>query len=196
MILYKKDDISISLIENDDIEEVIKLFNSFSFNVTLDTGLRPTSYEFRRIIEENIERDKKIDTVLVLKLNGMVIGYLSCFVDYSRIVLGHIAVNQDFQHQGYGRLLTLVALHLASLSDRDVSCTCYYPNKYLSELGFKTRDGVFYLFKDRAQAPNDMQDIFISLEDYEMKKRFEMEKEVEDFSKFLDSGIGLMLKNL
>lgn len=197
MLLYKKDNISISLIEESDIEEVLKLFSENTFNVTPDTGMKPTSYQFEEVIRENMNKEtKKKETVLVLKSDDAVIGYLSCFIDYSRLTLGHIAVNEAYQHRGYGRLLTITAMHLASLSNRDVDCICYHRNKYLKSLGFETEDDIFYIFRGRLDVKIGTPDIFMSIEEYKEMKKRENEREVEDYSKFLDSDIGKMLLNL
>jgi len=183
MQLYQKDDLEVSLIEESDIEEVIKLFDSFDYIVTHDKEDKPASSSFKNIIIENLSKTEKKDTVLVLKKNSKVIGYLSCFVDYSQIVLGHIAVNSAYQHRGYGRLLTLVSMYLASKSNRDVSCVCYHVNKYLTDLGFEKQNGIHYIFKGRLEA-DYIPDIFISKEDYEELKRKESEEEIERFKHF------------
>lgn len=196
MELYNNNDVSISLIEEEDIEDVIKLFSSNTFNVDFGNSIRPTNYEFEQIIRENMQKEKKLDTVLVLKEKGVFCGYLSCFVEFSRLVLGHIAVSLEYQHNGYGRLLTLVALYLASKQNRDVSCVCYYPNKYLKSLGFRSIDDVSYLFEGRLDYPEGIPDIFISIEEYKEIKDKEYEKEIQAFKDFLDSDFGLFLKNL
>ena len=195
MTLYKKDNLEISLIEENDIEEVIKIFESFDFNVNCDTGDRPISNKFERIIRENLERSKKLETVLVLKIDGKIIGYLSCFVSYSQLVLGHIAIHRDYQHRGYGRLLTLTSMYLASKSNRDVSLICNHTNHYLSSLGFKTHDGIHYTFKGRLE--NDcIPDVFINIEDYKKLKEKESEERVESFKRFLKSPLGKDIMNL
>lgn len=195
MILYQKDDLEISLIEEDDIEDVIELFESFDFDINYGTGNKPISSTFRRIIKQNLSREEKIDTVLVLRKDLKVIGYLSCFVDYSRIVLGHIAINSDYQHRGYERLLTLVSMYLASKSNRDVSCVCYHQNKYLTDLGFETNDGINYMFKGRLEE-DCVPDIFISIEDYSELQRKEAKEEIERFKRFLDSPLGKHILSL
>lgn len=195
MVFYKKDNIEISLIEENDIDSVLKLFESFDFNITLDTGMKPSTSTFESIIRTNLDLEKKYDTVLVLKKDGLVIGYISCYLDYSRLVLGHIAIDESFQHQGYGRLLTYVAMMLASKSNRDVSCICYHRNKYLRTLGFFTYDGIHYMFEGRLDS-EDLPDVFMSLEEYADFREKELNKEVEEFSKFLESDLGQLILNL
>lgn len=195
MNLYKKDNIEISLIEENDINAVLKLFDSFDFNVNLDTGVRPSTDQFESIIRSNMNKDEKLETVLVLKKDGEVIGYLSCFIDYSMLTIGHIAVKKSEQHQGYGRILTYIAMLLASSSNRNVSCVCYHKNKYLKQLGFETRNNVCYYFQGRLDCEN-IPDIFVSLEEYKRLKQIEMDKELESFKKFLESDIGKHLLSL
>ena len=54
MQLYQKDDLEVSLIEESDIEEVIKLFDSFDYIVTHDKEDKPASSSFKNIIIENL----------------------------------------------------------------------------------------------------------------------------------------------
>ncbi len=56
-------------------DAVLKIFNSFDFNVSLDTGLRPSTSKFENTIRTNLALEKKYDAVLVLKKDGNVIGY-------------------------------------------------------------------------------------------------------------------------
>lgn len=195
MVFYKKDNIEISLIEEKDIDAVLKLFESFDFNVTLDTGIKPSTSTFESIIRTNLALEKKYDTVLVLKIDDVVVGYISCYLDYSRLVLGHIAVDESYQHQGYGRLLTYVAMMLAAKTNRDVSCICYHRNKYLRTLGFFSYDGIHYIFEGRLDS-NDLPDVFMSIDEYANFREEEINKEVEEFSKFLESDLGQLILNL
>lgn len=75
MFFYKKDNIEISLIEEENIDAVLKIFNSFDFNVSLDTGVRPSTSKFENTIRTSLALEKKYDAVLVLKKDGNVIGY-------------------------------------------------------------------------------------------------------------------------
>lgn len=156
MVLYQKDNIKVRIVEEKDIPYVLKYFEENNFNCDYETGaLRPSTYQFENIIRKIINGEDRTENVLVLEKDNVCIGYLSCYVSYDRMHLGHIAVKKEERNKGYGKILTIVALKIASNENRDVSLMCYYRNNsYLKTLGFNTNDNVHYLWKGKKEKMN------------------------------------------
>ena len=187
MELYRKDDITVSVIEEFDIDIVLDLFDVNSFNCDYETGaLRPTRKQFYEIIKEGMASLSKTDCVFVLRKRNVCIGYISCFIEYDRLNMGHIAVKKEEQHKGYGKLLTSIAMMIASKENRDVSCECFHENNYLGSLGFTKFINGHYLFKGRIDS-KDMPSVFMSIDDYRTMQEEKMAQEVESYRQFLKS---------
>lgn len=195
MILYKTNDLVIETIKRDDIDEVIKLFNSTNFNCDPESGaLRPMDWQFRQIMENIINGDR-LNQVLVLKKADRVIGYLSCYVEYDVLNLGHIVVLEEERNQGYGKLLTEIAIGLASNDNRRVSLTCFYKNvRFLQELGFQ-KIGCSYIFKGNIKNPS-LPSLFMSNEEYKIMADENFKRDRERWNSFLDSGIIDILRDI
>ena len=159
-------------------EEII-----FSKNATESLNLIAYSYGL-----DNLKKDDE-SNVFVLKKNGEVIGYESMFVEYDILHIGHIAVKSSERGNGYGKLLTKLAILVAENEDRDVALYCDHPNSYLEKLGFKTKDRIHYLYKRKGIKSKGLKRLFVKPEEYSKRKDEEMKKEVDRFKKFLDSDI-------
>ena len=187
MIIYKKGKITVSTIEEADVDDVLRLFSTYNFNCDYETGaLRPTNNQFCKIMYDIITGATDVENILVLKKDNKVIGYISMFVEFSRLIIGHIAVEKEEQHQGYGKLLTKLAILLAENDDRDVSSFCAYDNKYLKKLKFKDLDGVHYLYEKRNIKTEGLPELFVSVEEYKQRAEEKQQKELEHFTKTLD----------
>ena len=151
MVFYEKENIKVRIVEEKDIPYILKYFEENDFNCDIETGaLRPSKEKFKSIMEDIISGEDKTETVLVLEKDGIAIGYLSCFVEYDRLNLGHIAVKKEERNNGYGKLLTKIAINIASNENRDVVLSYYYKNNsYLKDLGFKTKDNFFYIWSEK-----------------------------------------------
>ena len=95
-----------------------------------------------------ISGENKTENILVLKKKEEVIGYESMFVQYDRLVIGHIAVKKSERNQGYGELLTSLAIQIAENDDRDVTLYCDHRNKYFSKLKLDSKDGIHYIHRN------------------------------------------------
>lgn len=136
-------------------------------------------------MEDIISGEDKTETVLVLEKDGIAIGYLSCFVEYDRLNLGHIAVKKE--ERKYGKLLTKIALNIASNENRDVVLSCYYKNNsYLKDLGFKTKDDFFYIWSEK-KVKNDYPIIFVTCEEYKKMNEEQRKQDLEKWKNFLES---------
>lgn len=188
MTLYQKDNIKVRIVEEKDVPYILKFFNENSFNCDFETNsLRPSTFQFEEIIREVIKGECLTETVLVLEKDNICIGYLLCYIEYDRMHLGHIAIKKNERNKGYGKLLTIIALKIASNENRDVSLTCYYKNNsYLKSLGFNTSDNIHYLWKG-PKVRNEYPIIFMTNEEYKKMKELEMEKELADWTNFLNS---------
>lgn len=186
MILYKNNNIEISTVNEKDILDIIDLFSSTSFNCDYESGaLRPTVNQFKKIIHEIIMGDRE-NQVLVLKEDNSVIGYLSCFIQYNTLILGHIVVNEKVRNKGYGKLLTSIALELASLGNRRVKLDCYYSEpKYLYELGFRKVGASSYIWEGKIKS--NLPNLFESTEEYERNQNEKLKKEMDSWNRFLES---------
>ncbi len=194
MVLYEKNNVIVRTIEEKDILYVLKYFDENSFNCDFETSsLRPSAYQFEEIIRKIINGECKTEAVLVLEKNNICIGYLSCYISYSNMYLGHIAVKKEERSKGYGKLLTLIALKIASNENRDVFLTCYYrKNRYLRSLGFTSSDNIHFMWNGQKEK-NDFPIIFMTNEEYEEMREKEMEKEDEEWSDFLESDLMMRL---
>ncbi|MBE6149772.1 MAG: GNAT family N-acetyltransferase [Firmicutes bacterium] len=189
MLIYRNKNISISTIEENDKYKVLEYFSENSFNCSpFDNDLRPTNTQFLNIMDNIIKGKDDESNIFVLKKDGEVIGYESMFVEYGRLIIGHIAVKKEERNKGYGQLLTELAVLIAELEGRDVSLFCKYKNSYLKKIGFETNDDIHYLYKRKKQN-KEVHMFFISVEEYRKRKQKEMEEETKSFAKFLESGI-------
>jgi N-acetylglutamate synthase-like GNAT family acetyltransferase len=185
MILYKKNNIEISTIEEQDKDIILDYYSNNTFNCDFETGsLRPSDSEFIQIMDDIINGDDE-SQILVLKKNNKVIGYISVYVEYDQMVLGHIAIDEKEQHQGYGKLLTELAILLAENDNRNVSLYCNYPNRYLSNLGFDTYDGIHYLYKRKGMKTDLLPHLFVSVDEYRVRADEIIKMEVNSFGEFL-----------
>lgn len=196
MLVYKKDDITVSTVEEQDISDVVKLYSANDFTADYEaSSLRPTNYQFITLMRDIIDGKVNTESVLVLKKNDKVIGYISMFVQYSRLNIGHIAICDTEQHQGYGKLLTRLAMLLAENDDRDVSLFCDHRKNYYSELGFEALDNVHYLYEHKGIKTEELPHLFLSIDEYEKKAEKDRMHKIESFRKTIDflqkNGIGL-----
>jgi len=195
MLLYKSNNLVVETIKREDIDEVLKLFNSSSFNCDFESGaLRPTDWQFKQIMEDIINGDR-LNQLLVLKKDDSVIGYLSCYVKYDVLNLGHVVVLEKERNQVYGKLLTEIAIGLASNDNRRVSLTCFYKNvRFLQELGFQ-KIGCSYIFKENIKNPS-LPNLFMSNEEYKIMEDEKIERDRERWNDFLNSGIVDILREI
>ena len=192
MELYRKNNISVVTLEEEHKNKILDLYNHESFNCDFETGsLRPSNSELNDLMDKIID-GYNLESILVLLKNKDVIGYLSMFIEYDRLHLGHIAVDKNERNKGYGKLLTCVAILLAENDDRDVTMYCNYPNRYLKELGFKTPDGVHYLYKHMGVKTPELPKIFASIDEYKVIKSRESEESINKFSNFLKNNKDLL----
>ena len=198
MILYNKEGIIVSTIEEEDKEKVLEYFSESTFNCAYETGsLRPTNDQFMQIMEGIISGEDDENSILVLRKDGEVIGYESMYVEYDRLKIGHIAVKESERGKGYGELLTRLAILIAENEDRDVSLYCQYTNNsYFEKLGLETSDNIHYLYKRKGIKTEGLPKLFISVSEYRKRQEQKMEKETKKFAEFLDSGIMQKLINL
>lgn len=190
MVLYEKDEIKISTIEETDKVKVLKYFQENSFNCNyLDESLRPTDEQFLQIMDYIIKGKDDENNIFVIKKNGEVIGYESMFVEYDRLIIGHIAVKKSERGKGYGELLTRIAMLIAENEDRDVSLHCNYPNSYLRKIGFETKNNINYIYKRKNIKTEGLPKFFISVKDYQERQNKKLEEDLKKWADFLDSGI-------
>ena len=194
MILFKQDGLEISTIENSDKQRVLELFSENDFGCDFESGaLRPTNSQFSKIIDDIISGKTDEENIFVLRKNGKVIGYESMFVEYSRLVIGHIAVDRAERGNDYGKLLTNCAIMVAENEGRSVSVWSNHLDKYLKSMGFETSDRIHYLHKYQGIKTPELPQIFVSVDKYKKRQEEKSKKEVEKFRKFLESDFGKLL---
>jgi len=198
MFLYDDGYTQFSTIENEDKKYVLKLFSENNFGCDAETGaLRPSDSQFMQIMDNIISKKDDESNIFVLKEQDRVIGYASCFVEYDRLVIGHIAIEKDRQHMGFGTLLTQFIVFVAENDDRDVSLFCTHPNSCFKKMGFDTHDGIHYLHtRQGIKTPEIPSPLFVGANEYKKRQEIKSKKEVDDFAKFLNSGILDMLKDM
>lgn len=185
-IIYRKENITVSTIEEDDVDKVLEYFVNNSFNCDFESGaLKPTPQEERKIIESVIRKEDDENAYLVLKKDNIVIGYIAMWVEYQLLHIGHIAIDLNEQHQGYGELLTRIAIKIAENEDRDVRLYCNHNNKYLIKIGFKTNNGIHYSYKTQRIKHPSLPKLFVTIEEYRIRKRNEEKKSLQQFESTL-----------
>lgn len=197
MILFEQDGLEVSTIEASDKEMVIKLFSENDFGCDFESGaLRPTNSQFSKIIDDIISGKTDEENIFVLRKNGKVIGYESMFVEFSRLVIGHIAVNETERGNDYGKLLTNCAIMVAENEGRDVAVWSNHLDKYLKSMGFETNDKIHYLHKYQGIKTPGLPVLFVSPEEYKKRQDKKLEEETERFRKFLESDASKMIFDL
>ena len=187
MELYKKDNISISTIEEKDKEKVLKYFSENAFNCDVETGsLRPTNYQFNKIMDEIILGEDDESNIFVLKKDNEVIGYESMFVEYDRLTIGHIAVDKNERNKGYAELLIKLSILIAENDDRDVITYCNYKNNVFSKLGFEEIDSVHFIYKRKGLKNDLLPKLFVSVEEYINREKQKLIDNTKQFGQFLE----------
>ena len=187
MELYKKNNISISTIEEKDKEKVLKYFSENSFNCDYETGsLRPTNYQFNKIMDEIILGEDDESNIFVLKKDNEVIGYESMFVEYDRLTIGHIAVDKNERNKGYAELLIKLSILIAENDDRDVITYCNYKNNVFSKLGFEEIDNVHFIYKRKGLKNDLLPKLFVSVEEYTNREKQKLIDNTKQFGQFLE----------
>ena len=185
MILYNKNNITISTIEEQDKEIVLKYYQENTFNCDYESGsLRPTIKEFIKIMDSIIYDNNDEENILIIKNNNKAIGYLSMFVEYDRLVLGHIAMDKKQRNKGYGKLLTELSILIAENEDRNIRLYCHYNNRFLKELGFTTSDNIHYYYHTNKKK-NNLPKLFVSIDEYKKRQEQKQEENLERFNKIL-----------
>ena len=199
MILSKKGKLSVHTIVEEDTAKVLQYFSENTFNCDRESGaLRPSNTQFMCIMKDIISGKDDESNIFVLKRNNEVLGYVSMFVDYDRLVIGHIAVDKNARGKGYGTYLTRVAIDVAEHTGRGVRLYCSHPNPVFAKMDFTTPDGIhfYHEHKKRILNPNKYPPLFVDKETYASRQAERQKQEVERFSKFLNSGIMDVLNNL
>lgn len=198
MILFTDGYTEFSTISNEDKEHILKLYSENDFGCDAETGaLRPSNAQFVQIMDSIISGKDDESNIFVLKEQGRLIGYASCFVEYDRLVIGHIAIEKDRRGIGFGTALTQLVIFIAENENRDVSLFCMHPNSCFKKMGLKSHDGIHYLYERQGiKTPEIPSPLFVGVEEYKKRQEIKSKKEVDDFAKFLDSGILGILKDL
>ena len=197
MILYEQEGIMICTIEEQDKKNVLKYFSENNFNCDFETGsLKPSNNQFIKIMEDIISGKDRGSNIFVLRKNGETRGYVSMYVEWSRLNIGHIAVKESERGRGYGTLLTKAAIMVAENEGREVALYCNRQNNVFEKLGFNSNDGIHFLHEYQGIKTEGLPALFMNVEEYEEMAKKRQEKEVESFSKFLDSNIWEILKDL
>lgn len=196
MILLNDGYTQISTIEESDKQDVLNLFSKNNFGCDAETGaIRPSNAQFMQIMDDIISKKDDESNIFVLKEDGKFIGYASCFVEYDRITIGHIAIDEKARGRGYGTLLTQFVIFVAENEERDVTLFCTHPNSCFKKMGFKTSDNIHYIYETEGQKTYELPVLFVSKEEFNKRRKKQIEKEVEDFAKFLNSDIFKMLRD-
>ena len=193
MKLYEKNEISISIIEDEDKEEILKLFSENNFNCDYETGaIKPTREQFLRIIDGIISGKDDENNIIVIKKQGKVVGYQSMFVDYDMLNIGHVAIKEEERGKGYGKLLAKLAILIAENEERNIVLFCNYPNRYFKELGFETRDNLHYLYKRKGIKVKNLPRLFVSKEKYRERAEKRSRVEIENYKNFIKKNINML----
>lgn len=198
MILFNDGYTEISTISSEDKPYVLKLYSENDFGCDAETGaLRPTNEQFNQIMDDIISGKDDESNIFVLKEHGRLIGYASCFVEYDRLVIGHIAVEKDRRGIGFGSVLTQFIMLVAENDGRDVALFCMHPNSCFKKMGFESADGIHYLHETQnTKHPEIPSPLFVGIEEYKKRQEQKAKKEHDDFAKFLNSDIAKALWEL
>ena len=184
MIIYNNQNIKIETIQEETRNKVMELFLDKNSNMhPLDVEIKPTASQFGMIIDKIIKDKDDENIILVLKKEDEVIGYIYLFVHYDKLIIGNVCVEKKERRQGYGQLLTKIAILVGENEDRDVSLRCHYPNKYLKKLGFTELDSSYYLYKRKGLKSPNFPTFFIGIEEFEKRRKNDIKKHVKSISK-------------
>ena len=197
MVLYENKDIKISTVELSDIDVIIGYFQENDFSCDFEmSALKPSVGQFRKEMGNIVQGKDDESNVFVIKKNDKVIGYAYCFVDYSSLKIGHIAIDKKERGRGYGTILTKVIIRIAENEARDVSLECNHPNNCFEKMGFITLDGFHFKHKSQCRKSDELPILFVSNEEYERRRDERIKKEVEQFSNFLSSDFAKYIMEL
>ncbi len=197
MVLFSDGYTEISIIAEEDKQKVLELFAENNFGCDYETGsLRPRNDQFIRIMDNIISGKDDESNIFVLKQKGNILGYASCFVEYGRLTIGHIAVDKTKRNKGLGTLLTDFVILVAENEDRDVSLFCLHPNSCFKKMDFETSDGIHYFHKNQGRKTPEIPILFVSKEEYKKRQEKKMKEETDRFAKFLNSDIIKVLREL
>ncbi len=191
MILFSDGYTEISTISNEDKPYVLKLYSENDFGCDAETGaLRPTNEQFNKIMDDIISGKDDESNIFVVKEQGRLIGYASCFVEYDRIIIGHIAIEKDRRGIGFGSVLTNFVMFVAENEDRDVTLFCTHPNSCFKKIGLETIDGVHYIYeRQNVKHPEIPSPLFVDKDEYKKRQEIKAKKEQDRFARFLESDI-------
>ncbi|MBQ9792100.1 MAG: GNAT family N-acetyltransferase [Clostridia bacterium] len=199
MILSKKGKLAVHTITEEDFGVVLKYFSENDFNCRGESAsLRPSNTQFMCIMKDIVSKKDDESNIFVLKKHNKTIGYVSMFVEYDKLVIGHIAIDKSERGKGYGSYLTSVAVDVADHMGRDVRLFCSHPDPVFRKLGFDTHDNVHFYHERKKHIlnPNKYPPLFVDKETYSKRASERQKQEVERFSRFLNSGIMDALNNL
>lgn len=198
MVLFSDGYTEISTISTEDKPYVLKLYAENDFGCDAETGaLRPSNEQFNLIMDNIILGKDDESNIFVLKEQGRLIGYVSCFVEYDRLVIGHIAVEKDRRGIGFGSLLTQFVTFVAENEGRNVALFCTHRDSCFKKLGLETTDGIHYIYeRQNIKYPEIPSPLFVSIEEYKKRQEIKAKKEQERFVKFLKSDIAKKLWEL
>lgn len=138
---------------------------------------------------DSIKSDKKDEAVFIIERNNEILGYLSAFIEYSLLNIGHIAVKKEYQHKGYGKLLMQLVVKVAENENRDIRLVCNYRNSsILKDLCFKTNNNVNYSLETEKKK-NNLPKIFMTCDEYKKNQDDITKKQLDEWKNFLNSGI-------
>ena len=182
MVLYEVGGISIATIEEQDKANVLQYFSENDFNCDGESGaLKPSENQFSNIIDGIISGEDDKNNIFVLRKNDEAMGYVSMFVEYGRLNLGHIAVNKNERSKGYGKLLTEMVTKVADHDGREVALFCMYKNSFWNELGFESDDGVHFLRQPKPYVGESLPKLFVGKEEYAKRKELESARKNSSF---------------
>lgn len=166
MILFNQDDITISTLEREDKNDVIALFQNNNFTSDNESrALKPSIEQLNEIMDLIANGDDE-NNILVLKKNGEFVGYCSIFVEFSNLNIGHMAIKEEEQHKGYGKLLVEIAIQLAINDERKVVLFCDRKDNIFKKMGFCTNDSIHYDLMTCDKTKNDLPKLFVSKQEY------------------------------
>lgn len=212
--IWNKDDITISTIDKGDIDGILECYEKEGpiYNKYMDSpsplNLKPYLY---KMMNNSLDGTDNTNAILVIKRNGIIIGYMHMYVEYGITCLADVVINSDEQNDTrcfLTKTCISIAKSFASNDHRTLRIYRSYgsKNRILSEYwlgpmlekaGF-TFTGKYmdyarffeYEYNETEETIEGLPSLFPSIEEYSRRATEESQKRVKNFVSFMKSDMG------
>ena len=215
--IWNKDGITISTIDKEDIKGIVDCFekNGPVYFKYMDSpsplNLKSDLY---KMMNNSLDGTDNTNAILVIKRNGLIIGYMHMYVEYGITCLADVVINSD-ERNDTRCFLTKTCISIAkSFASNDHRTLRIYrsygsKNRILSEywLGPMLKGEGFtftgdymdharffeYKYNENEETIEGLPSLFPSIEEYSRRATEESQNRVEGFVRFMNSDMGKII---